>query len=105
MDSVSQGPVAASFLRTLLHCAISFTGSAGLHVAWLLCVARCSFAEYRIERIASGLNQPSSAAFAPGDNNAMYIVERTQNDNANLGKVLKYDIATRTKATILDLSS
>src|SRR5262249_3475867 len=35
----------------------------------------------------------------------MYIVERTQNDNASLGKVLKYDIATRTKTTILDLSS
>src|SRR6185369_9677069 len=105
MKSLSQSPVAAPLLHTLLHCAISFTRNAGLLAGLLLCAARGSFAEYRIERIASGLNQPSAAAFAPGDNNTMYILERSQNDNVNLGKVLKYDIATRTKTTILDMSS
>lgn len=73
--------------------------------AFFLSATDAAFAEYRIERVASGLNQPSSVAFAPGDNNTMYILERTQNNNFNMGKVLKYDIATRTKTTILDLSS
>jgi len=74
-----------------------------LLVILILCAARGACAQYRIERIASGLNQPSSVAFAPGDNSTMYILERAQNNNVNLGKVLKYDIATRTKTTILDL--
>src|SRR3954453_18693638 len=103
MNSLSQSPVAMSLLRTFPHCAIPYTRNASLLAALVLCAARGSFAEYRIERIASGLNQPSSVAFAPGDNNTMYILERSQNDDVNLGKVLKYDIATRTKSTILDL--
>jgi hypothetical protein len=102
---LGQSPFAMPLLRTFPHCAIPFTRSASLLAALVLCAARGSFAEYRIERIASGLNQPSSVAFAPGDNNTMYILERSQNDNVNLGKVLKYDIATRTKTTILDLGS
>jgi hypothetical protein len=98
-------PVAMPLLRTFAHCAFPFMRSAMVLAALVLCATRGSFAEYQIQRIASGLDQPSSAAFAPGDNNTMYIVERTQNDNASLGKVLKYDIATRTKTTILDLVS
>src|SRR5258708_1932121 len=97
MNSLSQSPVATPLLRTFPHCASSFMRNASLFAALVLCAARGSFAEYRIERIASGLNQPSSVAFAPGDNNTMYILERTQNNNVNMGKVLKYDIATRTK--------
>src|SRR3954454_16834748 len=96
-------PVAMPVLRTFAQCAIPVARNAGLLAAFVLCAARGSFAEYRIERVASGLNQPSSVAFAPGDNNTMYIVERSQNNNVNMGKVLKYDIATRTKSTILDL--
>src|SRR4051812_12113249 len=105
MTSLSQSPLALPMRRTFLQCPIPFTRTVSLLAALVLCAARGSFAEYRIERIASGLNQPSSVAFAPGDNNTMYILERSQNDNANLGKVLKYDIATRTRTTILDLSS
>src|SRR4051812_23399844 len=105
MTSLSQSPLALPMRRTFLQCPIPFTRTVGLLAALVLCAARGSFAEYRIERIASGLNQPSSVAFAPGDNNTMYILERSQNDNANLGKVLKYDIATRTRTTILDLGS
>src|SRR5215467_5938224 len=98
-------PVAMPLLRTFAHWAFPFTRNAMVLAALLLGIVRSSFAEYRIERIASGLNQPSSIVFAPGDNNTMYILERTQNNNVNMGKVLKYDIATRTKTTILDLSS
>ena len=105
MNSLSQSPVAMLLQRTFAHCAIPFARNASLVAALVLCAARGGFAEYRIERIASGLNQPSSVAFAPGDTNTMYILERSQNDNVNLGKVLKYDIPTRTKTTILDLAS
>src|SRR6476620_3813399 len=103
MKSLSQNPVVMPLLRTFPHCVIPFTRNASLLAALVLCAARGSFAEYRIERIASEINQPSAAAFAPSDNNTMYILERTQNNNVNMGKVLKYDIATRTKTTILDL--
>src|SRR6478672_1112685 len=105
MNSLSQSPAGMSLLRTFAHCAIPFTRNASMFAAIVLGAARGSFAEYRIERIASGLNQPSSVAFAPGDNNTMYILERTQNNNVNMGKVLKFDIATPTKTTILDLGS
>src|SRR3954464_4779610 len=105
MSILSQSSIALPLLRTFSRRAISFTRNASLLAAVMLCAERCSFAEYRIERIASGLNQPSSAAFAPGDNSTMYILERWKNENASRGKVLKYNIATRTKTTILDLSS
>src|SRR3954454_15819221 len=105
MNSLGQSPVVVPLLRSFPHCAILFKRTAIFLGVIVLCIARSSFAEYRIERIASGLNQPSSVAFAPGDNNTMYILERSQNDNNSLGKVLKYDIPTRTKSTILDLSS
>src|SRR6476660_4314779 len=105
MYSLSQSRFVRPLLQSFPHCASPFTRNASLVAALVLCAARASFAEYRIERIASGLNQPSSAAFAPGDNNTMYILERAQNNNFSLGKVLKYDIATRTKTTILDLGS
>src|SRR6476661_8453327 len=105
MYSLSQSRFVRPLLQSFPHCASPFTRSASLLAALVLCAARGSFAEYRIERIASGLNQPSAAAFAPGDNNTMYILERSQNDNVNLGRVLKYDIPTRTKTTILDLVS
>src|SRR3954447_13289849 len=96
-------PIAIRLPRTFSRFPIRLVRLASLLAALMLCAARGSFADYRIERIASGLNQPSSVAFAPGDNNTMYIVERSQNNNVNMGKVLKYDIATRTKSTILDL--
>src|SRR4051794_28543327 len=98
-------PIDIRLPRTFPHFPIRLVRLACLLAALMLCAARGSFAAYRIERIASGLNQPSSIAFAPGDNNTMYILERSQNDDANLGKVLKYDIATRTKSTVLDLGN
>src|SRR3954462_3429887 len=105
LNNLSQRPAVMRLLRIFRHSAIPFARNASLLAALVLGAASGSFAEYRIERIASGLNQPSLVAFAPGDNNTMYILERSQNDKNSLGKVLKYDIPTRTKSTILDLSS
>jgi hypothetical protein len=67
---------------------------------------------YRIERIASGLNQPTYVTQAPGDPaNILYYTERTSNTiggfsaTNQMGKVWKYDVNSRTKTMVLDLSS
>src|SRR5947209_1232328 len=67
---------------------------------------------YRIERIASGLNQPTYVTQAPGDpSNILYFSERTRDANPGfsvsnvMGKIYCYDVNTRTKALVLDLSS
>ena len=66
--------------------------------------------EYRIERIASGLNQPTYVTQAPGDPaNILYFTERTSNTRAGfqavnqMGKVWRYDVNTRQKTVVLDL--
>src|SRR5688500_17126186 len=68
--------------------------------------------DYRIERIASGLNQPTYITQAPGDPaNILYFTERTSNTIAgfspvnDMGKVWRYDVNTRSKTLVLDLSS
>jgi glucose/arabinose dehydrogenase len=67
--------------------------------------------EYRIERIASGLSQPTYVTQAPGDPaNILYFTERTSNtqpgfDTVNqMGKVWRYDVNTRARTLVLDLS-
>jgi hypothetical protein len=67
---------------------------------------------YRLERIASGLNQPTYVTQAPGDPaNVLYFTERTSNTIGGfsavnqMGKVWRYDVETRTKTLVLDLSS
>src|SRR5262245_20734728 len=67
---------------------------------------------FRIERIASGLNQPTYVTQAPGDPaNILYYTERTSNTIGGfgavnqMGKVWRYDADTRTKMLVLDLSS
>ncbi|MCA9234641.1 MAG: PQQ-dependent sugar dehydrogenase [Planctomycetales bacterium] len=67
---------------------------------------------YRIERIASGLNQPTYVTQAPGDAaNILYFTERTSNTIGgfgavnDMGKVWRYDVDTQTKTMVLDLSS
>ena len=67
---------------------------------------------YRIERIASNLNQPTYITQAPGDPaNILYFTERTfaalpgfSADN-DMGRVWRYDVNTRTKTMVLDLSA
>src|SRR5688572_651068 len=67
---------------------------------------------YRIERIASGLNQPTYVTQAPNDPaNILYYTERTLNAlpgfgaNNVMGRVWRYDVNTRTKTLVLDLST
>ncbi|MBC7784789.1 MAG: PQQ-dependent sugar dehydrogenase [Burkholderiales bacterium] len=68
--------------------------------------------DYRIERIASGLNQPTFITQAPGDPaNILYYAERTESANAGfntanqMGKIIRYDVNTRTKTTVLNLNA
>jgi glucose/arabinose dehydrogenase len=67
---------------------------------------------YRVERIASGLNQPTYITQAPGDPaNVVYFSERTRDalpgfDASNeMGRIWKYDVTTRTRTLVLDLDA
>lgn len=67
---------------------------------------------YRVERVASGLNQPTYVTQAPDDPaNILYYTTRTENANPgfgainNMGAVWRYDLDTRTSSMVLDLSS
>ncbi|MGD9635012.1 MAG: PQQ-dependent sugar dehydrogenase [Pirellulales bacterium] len=68
----------------------------------LLATASQSPAEYKVERVVAGLNQPTSMTQAPGDNNSIYIVERADNGNS-LGRIRNYNLQTGTFSTFLDL--
>src|SRR4051812_12490020 len=68
--------------------------------------------DYRIERIASGLNQPTYLTQAPGDPaNILYFSERTSNTIGGFGAVnqkgekWKKKTTTRPRTLVLDLSS
>ncbi len=78
----------------------------------LVAVDRAFAQGYRIERIASGLNQPTYVTQAPNDPaNILYYTERTLNANPGfgasnvMGRVWRYDVDTRTKTQVLDLST
>lgn len=67
--------------------------------------------DFRIERIASGLSQPTYVTQAPGDpSNVLYFTERTSNTQPGfgainqMGKVWRYDVNTRQKTVVLDMS-
>lgn len=88
--------------RSLCCCALAMSGATPVALAL----------DYRIERIASGLNQPTYVTQAPGDpSNVLYFTERTTNTVAGfnvtnqMGKIYRYDTSTRTKTLVLDLSS
>jgi glucose/arabinose dehydrogenase len=68
--------------------------------------------DFRIVRIASGLNQPTYLTQAPGDPaNILYYTERTTNSAAGfgavnlMGRVWRYDVDTGQKTLVLDLSN
>jgi glucose/arabinose dehydrogenase len=74
--------------------------------------SRADARNYVIERIASGLNQPTYVTQAPGDPaNILYFTERTQDANPGfgavnvMGKIWRYDVDTRTKSVVADFSS
>src|ERR1700690_591938 len=61
------------------------------------CNPSLSRGDIRLERVASGLNAPTYVTQAHGDSSSLYIVQRNF-------QVLKYDLASHTSTTILDLS-
>jgi glucose/arabinose dehydrogenase len=88
-------------------------GSATIASAVLV---QAAYAQYRVARVASGLNQPNFVTQAPGDPaSILYYVERTQvpADSSysiqgfskvnHMGKVVRYDTVTGVKTTVLDL--
>jgi glucose/arabinose dehydrogenase len=65
--------------------------------------------QYKIERVLTGLQQPTYVTFAPGDNNTMYFMERTTvvggNPTARMGRIAKYNPLTDSApTTFLDFS-
>src|SRR5262245_58350152 len=69
----------------------------------LLAAASQLRAEYKVERVVAGLNQPISMTQAPGDSNSIYIVERADTGNT-LGKIRNYNLQTGAFSTFLDLT-
>ena len=89
---------------------IKVTVAVGLFLSTLTAIPALAQG-YRIERIASGLNQPTYVTQAPNDPaNIIYFTERTRSANpgfgaANtMGRVWRYDTKTRTRTQVLDLS-
>jgi glucose/arabinose dehydrogenase len=64
-------------------------------------------ATYKLESVASGLVFPSCVTQAPGDSNAIYIVENvvTNSPNNKLGRILRRDLIAQTNSVFLDLSA
>src|SRR5688572_16994783 len=95
VDNASRPPCRTAVLVVGSCCAVAWAGAA----------ARAQ--SFRLERIASGLNQPTYVTQAPGDPaNILYFTERTSNTiggfNAlnDMGKVWRYDVSTRTKTLV-----
>jgi glucose/arabinose dehydrogenase len=83
----------------------------GIYLAAILSTASAGAQDYRVERIASGLSQPTYVTQAPGDPaNILYFTERTSNTQSgfntinSMGKVWRYDVNSRQKTPVLDLS-
>jgi glucose/arabinose dehydrogenase len=72
-----------------------------LGLAFVLCDV--SWAQFRLERVANGLNQPMFVAQAPGDDSSLYIVER-QGPSGGAGRILKRDLTLRTNEVFLDFA-
>jgi glucose/arabinose dehydrogenase len=75
-----------------------------------------SASDYRVERVASNLNQPNYLTQAPGDpTNVVYTIERVTPPAENnyqihgfskvnhMGRISRYDQTTRTSTVVLDL--
>lgn len=60
-------------------------------------------AQFSVELVVGGLNQPVYMTQAPGDDVNLFIVERADPGNA-VGRILQYNQQTETKSTFLDLS-
>jgi glucose/arabinose dehydrogenase len=62
---------------------------------------------YVVQRIATGLNQPTAVVQAPNDNTDLYIVQRLQRAGISTtsGGIIEYNPTTQTSTTFLNLSS
>jgi glucose/arabinose dehydrogenase len=82
------------------------TTSALLSAAVMIVAADLHARPYALERLATGLQQPTFVTQAPGDSNNLYFVERTSvvagNPKAGLGKIWKFDLTTKTKSLFID---
>lgn len=61
-------------------------------------------AGYRIERVATDLDQPVQVAQAPGDESSIYVLENQTNDfndDNSSGQIVKIDLATGAKSSLL----
>jgi len=59
-------------------------------------------AQYTVTQILDGLNQPIYITQAPGDDDSLYIVERSVN-GGDVGRVLRHDPTTGINTTFVDL--
>lgn len=59
-------------------------------------------AQYTVTQILDGLNQPIYITQAPGDDNSLYIVERSVNGN-DVGRILRHNPTTGINTTFVDL--
>jgi glucose/arabinose dehydrogenase len=87
-------------------------GWLALAFGFALTASHANAQTYRLERIASGLNQPTYVTQAPNDPaNILYFTERTRDANPGpgasnvMGRVWRYDVNTRTRTMVLDLSA
>src|SRR5262245_44612025 len=88
------------------------TKAVPLAIGTVAITLNCASAQnFKIERVAAGLNQPTYVTQAPGDpKNILYFTERTRDANAGfgaanvMGRVWRYDLNTRSKTMVLDLS-
>ena len=62
---------------------------------------------YVVQRIATGLNQPTAVVQAPNDNTDLYIVQRLQRvgSTTTSGGVIEYNPTTQTSSVFLNLAS
>ena len=74
--------------------------------ALALAPQHASAQDFTINKIVGNLNQPTQVAFAPGDDNDLYIAELRSGSNVNnLGRIVRYDRSTQMKSTVIDLGS
>jgi glucose/arabinose dehydrogenase len=84
--------------------------AAGIALAIALCFSAVPLwadSGYLVERVATGLNQPTAVVQAPNDNTDLYIVQRLQRvgSTTTSGGIIEYNPVTHASSTFLDLAS
>ena len=74
----------------------------------LACAAACAVgspaarADFTVDRVATGLNQPTYVTQAPGDDRNLYVVQRL-GTGGTLGDIQRYDPVTQTSSLFLNI--